>query len=104
VTLSLLIPPEVEEQIRAIDSWWRENGPAAPSLFAEELAAGFELLKKAPQVGRRYPHPAVKNVRRLLLRSSRYHVYYTSGEEILIILSVWNAIRGTGPDLMSPRT
>ena len=103
MTVRLFIPPEVEEQIRAIDTWSRENRPAAPSLFAEELAAGFELLKSTPEVGRRYRHPTVKRVRRLLLRSSRYHVYYTSGEGVLIILSVWNAIRGAGPDLTSPR-
>lgn len=101
MTVHLLIPPEVEKQILTIDNWWRENRPSARGLFAEELAAGFELLKSAPQVGRRYPHPTVKRVRRLLLRSSRYHIYYTSGEDVLIILSVWNAIRGTGPDLTS---
>lgn len=101
MTVRLFIPPEVEEQIRAIDTWWRENRPAAPSLFVEELAVCFELLKSAPDVGRRYPHPTVKGVRRLLLRSSRYHVYYTSGEDVVIILSVWNAVREAGPDLTS---
>jgi plasmid stabilization system protein ParE len=101
VTVSLFVPEEVEEQIRVIDSWWRENRSAAPDLFIEELASGFSLLKSNPQIGRRYPHPMVRNVRRFLLRSSRYHVYYNSREDAVVILSVWSALRGTGPNLMA---
>ncbi len=38
-------------------------------------------------------------VRRLLLRATRYHVYYRVRDETLEVLAVWHATRGTGPGL-----
>ena len=37
----LIVAPEAEAQIDAIDAWWRSNRPASPDLFAQELAAAF---------------------------------------------------------------
>lgn len=68
--------PEADAQIRTIDTWWRTNRPAAPDLFAEELANCFVLLEWAPKIGRPYSrHPSVQGLRRVLLRATRYHVY-----------------------------
>lgn len=50
--MTVVTPDQVETQIEAIDFWWRENRPAAPRLFVEELAACFDLLGCLPQVGR----------------------------------------------------
>jgi plasmid stabilization system protein ParE len=95
----IVVTPEAEEQVRTIDSWWRRERPAAPHLFTEELSAAFALLAGAPQAGRRYPHPAITDVRRILLRSSRYQVYYRVHDEDVIVLAVWSAVRGSGPEL-----
>ena len=35
----------------------------------------------------------------MLLRSTGYHVYYTVRDEAVVVLAVWNASRGAGPDL-----
>src|SRR5262245_9982576 len=94
------ITPEADRQIAAIHAWWIENRPAAPDLFAEELAAGLDLLARMPQAGRRQRHGVVPGLRRLLLRSSRYHVYYAPVEDAWFVLAVWNAHRGSGPDLL----
>lgn len=75
MTALVLLTPEAEAQIRTIDAWWRANRSAAPGLFTEELAAAFELLATAPQLGRAYRHPTVPGVRRVLLRATRHHVY-----------------------------
>jgi plasmid stabilization system protein ParE len=99
MTVRIVVTPEAEEQARTIDSWWRNERPAAPSLFAEELAAAFALLGDAPEAGRRYPHPTVPDVRRVLLRSSRYHVYYRLHENDVVVLAVWSGVRGVGPEL-----
>jgi plasmid stabilization system protein ParE len=99
MTLPILLTPEAEEQIRTVDAWWRAQRPAAPRLFSEELAAGFVLLAAAPEAGRRYRHPKVTDLRRLLLRSTRYHVYYKADGNTVVVLAVWNAVRGSGPDL-----
>jgi plasmid stabilization system protein ParE len=95
----IVVPPEVQAEIAAIDAWWRENRPAAPELFLEELAASCELLAGAPRIGREYSHPSVTDVRRVLLRSTRYHVYYKIHEEDVVLLAVWSGLRGHGPDL-----
>ena len=99
MTVRIVVAPEAEEQVRTIDTWWNRERPAAPHLFVEELAAASELLGNAPLAGRRYPHPTVSEVRRVLLRSSRYHVYYRPQGDELVILAVWGAVRGSGPDL-----
>jgi plasmid stabilization system protein ParE len=72
--VGILLAPEAEEQVRIIDAWWRKERTAAPHLFSEELAAVFNLLAAAPEAGRRYRHPTVVDVRRILLRSTRYHL------------------------------
>ena len=99
MTFRLVTTPEAEGQIRAIDAWWRENRTASPNLFSEELASIFELLASTPYIGRTYRHATVKDVRRVLLRSTRYHTYYVVHDDAVIVLSVWSAVRRTGPDL-----
>jgi len=97
VTLSVQTTPRAEAQIREIDEWWRTNRPAAPDLFLNELTESFELIASTPHIGRRYPQSPVSGTRRLLLGSTRYHVYYISTEREIFILAVWHARRGEGP-------
>ena len=99
MTTRVVVTPEAAEQIRIIDGWWRRERPAAPMLFSEEFAGSLVLIAGAPQAGRIYPHLTVSEVRRILLRSSRFHVYYKIHEDDVIILAVWSAVRGSGPDL-----
>lgn len=99
----IVIVPDADEQIREIDEWWRENRTAAPDLFVEELAAAISLLEMWPLVGRRRRHRTVPGLRRVLLRATRYHVYYVPVDETrLLVLAVWSAVRGRGPRLRPP--
>lgn len=99
MTLRVLITPEAERQARDIDRWWHEHRPAAPGLFLDEFAAAIELIDDMPLAGRHYRHGPVRGVRRILLRATRYHVYYVVRRTEALVLSVWSAVRGTGPDL-----
>ena len=90
--------PTTDHQIREIDDWWRDNRDKSPDLFAEELALAFRMLEASPGIGRRYPHPGAL-VRRVLLRASRNHIYYVEEERQVVIVAVWGAIKGSGPDL-----
>jgi plasmid stabilization system protein ParE len=99
VKLSLRTTPEADSQIRQIDDWWRQNRPAAPDLFFQELTQGFDLIAAAPQIGRSYRRWSVKETRRLLLKRTRYHVYYVPLAPEVIVLAVWHAQRGVGPPL-----
>lgn len=97
------IVQDAEQQIRRIDDWWREHRTAAPGLFVEELAAAIELIANAPRIGRRRRHRGIPGLRRVLLRSTRYHVYYAPAVdgERLFVLAVWSALRGKGPPIQA---
>jgi len=98
--MTLRIAPEAEAQITEIDRWWRTNRAAAPGLFLDELAIAFDLIVRLPGAGRRHQVAGVPGARRLLLRATRYHVYYAPlDERTLVVLAVWSAVRGSGPDL-----
>lgn len=99
MTIRIVVTPEASDQARSIEAWWRKERTAAPNLFSEELASAIALLAGAPQAGRRYPHPTVASVRRILLRSTRYHVYYRIHQDDVVILALWSAVRGSGPEL-----
>ena len=98
---TVVVSPEAEAHIHAIYGWWRSNRRAAPNLFGEELAEAVALLELAPEVGRRYHHPEVSGVRRVLLRATRHHVYYVATERTIVVLAVWGSVKGCGPDLSS---
>lgn len=90
--------PRARLQILAMDEWWRANREKAPDLFEEELALAVQVLESSPGVGKHYPN-AKARVRRLLLRSTRNHVYYIEQEDRVLVVAVWGAVRGSGPDL-----
>jgi plasmid stabilization system protein ParE len=95
----VIIAASARAHIAAIDSWWRTNRPAAPDLFAQELAEAFSTIGLAPETGHRYHRREVKGVRRLPLRATRNHVYYLATRESVLVVAVWGAIKGRGPQL-----
>lgn len=99
MSLPVRTTPEADAQIRQIDNWWRKNRLAAPDLFLDELNESFELIAGAPQIGRLYRPSPVRHVRRLLLKRTRYHLYYVTMPDEVRVLAVWHAQRGVGPPL-----
>lgn len=99
MNLQVRVTPEAETQIREIDGWWRENRSAAPDLFLSELTESFDIIAGAPQIGRLYRKSPLRNARRLLLKQTRYHVYYVTMPGEVRVLAVWHAQRGVGPPL-----
>jgi plasmid stabilization system protein ParE len=97
----LEVAPRAEAQIRRVSDWWRANRPAAPELFARELARALETLVEAPGSGVRYGERRGVAIRRLLLRKSSYHVYFSYDQvgDVVSVRAVWHAARGVGPSL-----
>ena len=91
--------PEAEAQIRDVDNWWRTHRPSSPDLFLEELIAAIDIIGDAPHVGRLYRLSRVPGTRRVLLRETRYHVYYVPDADEVTVLAIWHARRGVGPPL-----
>jgi plasmid stabilization system protein ParE len=93
--------PRALEQVTNLHSWWRENRPAAPDLFSDELADAVTELEVHPRVGSPYRLHGPSQRRRLLLQRTRYHVYYVidEGERVVTIQAVWHCSRGAQPRL-----
>jgi plasmid stabilization system protein ParE len=87
------------EQARVIDNWWRANRTAAPLLFVQELSSAVEMLGRFPRLGRKIRMPGGTRVQRFLMVATRNHVYYRFDGEQVVIVAIWHAVRGTGPDL-----
>lgn len=85
----------------ALDSWWREHRPAAPTLFTDELDQAVSLLEVIPEMGPTYQTRGEIVLRRLMLPKTRYHVYYVHnpGTALVVVLSIWSAQRGRAPKL-----
>jgi plasmid stabilization system protein ParE len=99
VSLPVFTTPQAEAQIRTIHVWWKANRPAAPDLFAEELTHCLELLGQAPRIGKPYHRYSVRGLRRILLRATRYHVYYLARADAVTVLAIWHTGRGQRPPL-----
>lgn len=99
--MKVRIAGPAREQARAIDRWWRANRPAAPKLFAQEVAEARRLLSSTPDMGSPYVDRQGVLVRRVLLRKTRNHVYYEidHANGVVMIIAVWGAPKGEGPTL-----
>ena len=99
MTVRVGLAGRAARQVRQIDAWWREHRPAAAGLFTEELASALRAIELAPRLGQPVQHEEAPDVRRILLRATRHHVYYVFAGEVVRVLAVWSCVRGTGPDL-----
>lgn len=90
-----------ERHARLIAAWWDANRPAAPDLFLDELAGAIEQISHAPMSGSPYSAPRLAGIRRLLLRRTGYHVYYSvaEGTRTVTVRAIWHAARGRAPRL-----
>lgn len=93
------LSPEALEQAQVIRAWWIANRPAAPNLFVDELGAAIRKLAAAPRIGARYESTMVREMRRVPMSRTRYHVYYTVDDDssLVRIHAIWHMSRGQGP-------
>lgn len=79
-----------------------DGAPAeGAGLVLKELARAISLLSASPMIGKAYRGASSASYRRLLLRRSHFHVYYLVDEaaRVVMIVAIWNAVRGHGPEL-----
>lgn len=97
----ILITATAKSQMRRAVNWWAEERPDAPSLFIEEFEAALRQLKMVPLAGTRYLPVHSYDLRRILLRRSLYHIYYTvhPADLRVVVRAVWHSARGRKPGL-----
>ena len=95
----LRVVPVAERQVRDAAKWWLDNRPAAPALFHTELAAAFDLIASQPDIAPLATDSGVPHVRRFYLSRIRYYLYYRHRGNLVEILALWHARRGSSPNL-----
>ncbi len=90
--------PQADLLILELDAWWREHRDKAPDLFEQELSVAFRTIASSPEAGKRYKHSDA-DVRRILMRATRNHVYYLERDDHVLVVAVWGAVKRSGPDL-----
>lgn len=95
----VFVTPHAGRQISESEQWWFLHREKAPLLFEQELEAAFDLIRRVPKAGRLWRESDEPGVRRVLLRKSKYPIYYLEELDHLRLLAVWGAPRGSGPDL-----
>jgi plasmid stabilization system protein ParE len=93
--LAVAFTKRATNQTRRALAWWRENRRAAPDLLEQELRSVLALLAEAPMLGAVPRDARIKDARRVLLRRTRYYLYYRTKTEEgrLEVLALWHASR-----------
>ena len=95
----LRVVPVAERHVRDAAKWWLDNRPAAPALFRTELAAAFDLISAQPDIAPLAQEVHVPDVRRFYLSRIRYYLYYRHRGDLVEVLALWHASRGSSPNL-----
>jgi plasmid stabilization system protein ParE len=71
----VVVSPEALVDVVRIATWWRENRPAAPRMFQNELDEALVLIGGTPEIGARARSKRVGNARVVELLRSRHRVF-----------------------------
>jgi plasmid stabilization system protein ParE len=85
-----------QEHVRREKDWWLENRTHT-DIFATELEQALKVLTVLPGAGTPYPYAEVAGLRRMYLRKTACHIYYTFDEHEVIVRALWGSKRGRGP-------
>ena len=98
---AVILAPATRLQASGISDWWRENRPAAPDLFDDEMAAALRRLADAPKTAPRYRTVRGQLIRRALMPRTFCHLYFEVHEkqDLVRVLAVWHGARSRGPRL-----
>ena len=96
--MRLRLTPRALREAKRLKSWWVNNRDEE-DLFDEELRDTLDQLLAAPTIGTSYPSRFNISVRRVLMKKTNNHVYFTVNDDELVILSVWGSPRKRGPKL-----
>ena len=97
--LRIAFHARAEADAAKIEAWWKVNRPAAPDLFLNELERALDAIARSPMLGASASGEQFPGARRVLMRRTRYHVYYRVTGDTVEVLAVWHGARGSGPEL-----
>lgn len=84
------------KDVVAAEVWWRANRDSK-NLFSDEVRAALVLLETAPRLGQRIKGRSAKaETRRLVLKRSRFLMFYEIEAERVVVLRLWHPARRPG--------
>lgn len=89
--------PRAAEDAARIDTWWKTNRLAAPTLFREELEETLTAVTITPTLGASGADDEFPDVRRAVMKRTRYLLYYRVEGDMVVVLAIWHSARGEGP-------
>lgn len=95
-TRRLRFTATARQHLRSEKQWWLENR-TYPDIFADELEQALRIVSALPGTGTAYPGAGIEGLRRVFLRKSACHVYYTYDDREVAVRAVWGARRERGP-------
>lgn len=85
------------EQADAEDLWWREHRDKAPGLFAGELEEMLTTLIAAPEAAPLFGVIDGVPMRRIQLKKTQCHLYFSVEATEVVVHYVWGARRRERP-------
>jgi len=84
-----------------MDEWWRAGRQDAPDLVLAEYLHAIDMLEQTPEIGHRCPTAQYPELRRVLMKGTRNHLYYEYRrvDDVAEIYAAWGAPRKDGPGL-----
>jgi plasmid stabilization system protein ParE len=91
--------PGARKVLLEVRQWWLENRPSAPHAFDQDIADAVARLHHLPLSGTPYADGPRSDVRRLLLRRSRYSLFFSVHEATAVVRigAIWHMSRGKMP-------
>ena len=95
----VIFGPEAQEHLTEVVRGVKAERRGDLSLLRRELQSAAAMLTELPAAGSPYLLARQAGVRRLLLRKSRYHLYYRVDreQEKIQILALWHTSRRRPP-------
>ncbi len=87
--MRLLVRPEAEAEIEEAYHWYEGQRSGLGADFLLCIEEGLEKIRKNPEM-----YPVVhRNVRRLLIHRFPYGIFYTTRQDVAIVLAVFHGHR-----------
>jgi plasmid stabilization system protein ParE len=87
-----------QEHVAREKAWWLENRDHT-EIFSEELEQALKVIAILPGAGTLYQRSPVRGVRRVYLRRTALHLYYTFDDDEVIVRALWGAHRERSPQI-----
>ena len=99
MALRYVIKARARREIESAARWWSENRLDAPGAVRIDVESVLLILVHHPGLGHKVETGRPVQVWRYLMSKTQHWLYYRVRGDLLEVLSIWGASRGSGPKL-----